>query len=123
MATQLVAAKRYDPQWTEREYTRGGSRDDLGIETLSEAILADLAHGCDVSAAISTCGWRRRQGERSCTSMHCDRLSHGSVTRCSPRHVRPNATAPRLCTGCSCTRMEREPAPSNVAIRNRWTRT
>ena len=37
--------KSFDPHWTEIEYNPGGSRDDLGIETLSEAILADLLPG------------------------------------------------------------------------------
>lgn len=36
---------RFDPDWTEQEYKAGGARDDLGIETLSEAILADLLPG------------------------------------------------------------------------------
>jgi hypothetical protein len=35
----------FDPLWTEIEFTAGGARDDLGIETLSEAILADLLPG------------------------------------------------------------------------------
>ena len=35
----------YDPQWTTVVYIPGGSRDALGIETLSEAILADLLPG------------------------------------------------------------------------------
>ncbi|MCC6955204.1 MAG: hypothetical protein IT316_00330 [Anaerolineales bacterium] len=35
----------FDPHWTEREYPAGGARDDLGIETLGEAILADLLPG------------------------------------------------------------------------------
>lgn len=34
-----------DPEWTEKEYRHGGSRDDLGIETLGESILADLLPG------------------------------------------------------------------------------
>ncbi len=42
MVDQVSLLGRYDPHWTEREYTRGGSRDDLGIETLSQAIVADL---------------------------------------------------------------------------------
>ena len=37
--------KDFDPHWTEKEYQRGGGRDDLGIETLSESILADLLPG------------------------------------------------------------------------------
>lgn len=37
--------KEIDPEWTELEYSRGGARDDLGIETLSESILADLLPG------------------------------------------------------------------------------
>jgi hypothetical protein len=37
--------EKYDPHWIEREYARGGARDDLGIETLSEGILADLLPG------------------------------------------------------------------------------
>ena len=36
---------RFDPDWTDQEYRAGGARDDLGIETLSEAILADLLPG------------------------------------------------------------------------------
>lgn len=40
MIDQVSLPKRHDPCWIEREYARGGSRDDLGIETLSEAILA-----------------------------------------------------------------------------------
>ena len=36
---------QYDPKWTEQEYNSGGARDDLGIETLSETILADLLPG------------------------------------------------------------------------------
>lgn len=35
----------YDPKWTAQEYNPGGARDDLGIETLSETILADLLPG------------------------------------------------------------------------------
>jgi hypothetical protein len=35
----------YDPHWTEREFSAGGSRDDLGIETLGQAILSDLLPG------------------------------------------------------------------------------
>ena len=35
----------HDPHWTERSLTPGGSRDALGIETLSETILADLLPG------------------------------------------------------------------------------
>ena len=35
----------YDPEWTEQEFKAGGARDDLGIETLGEAILADLLPG------------------------------------------------------------------------------
>ena len=35
----------YDPARTEREYSEGGARDDLGIEILSESILADLLPG------------------------------------------------------------------------------
>ena len=42
MVDQVSLLGRYDPHWTEREYTRGGSRDDPGIETLSQAIVADL---------------------------------------------------------------------------------
>ena len=45
VAIPYVAHERYNPQWTERELSRGGSRDDLGIETLSESILADLLPG------------------------------------------------------------------------------
>lgn len=40
-----VISGRYDPQWTQPEYNPGGSRDALGIETLSESILADLLPG------------------------------------------------------------------------------
>lgn len=36
---------KFDPQWTEPEYRAGGARDDLGIETLSETITADLMPG------------------------------------------------------------------------------
>ena len=35
----------FDPHWTEKEYNPGGSRDDLGIETLGESILSDLLPG------------------------------------------------------------------------------
>jgi len=35
----------YDPAWTEQEFYAAGARDDLGIETLGEAILADLLPG------------------------------------------------------------------------------
>lgn len=35
----------YDPRWTEPEFGRGGGRDNLGLEALSESILADLLPG------------------------------------------------------------------------------
>ena len=35
----------HDPQWTEKEFSTGGSRDDLGLETLGESILSDLLPG------------------------------------------------------------------------------
>ena len=35
----------YDPHWTSPQFSRGGARDALGVETLSEAILADLLPG------------------------------------------------------------------------------
>ncbi len=35
----------FDPHWTQPEFTAGNARDDLGIETLGEAILADLLPG------------------------------------------------------------------------------
>jgi hypothetical protein len=35
----------WDPQWTDAQYLPGGARDDLGVETLSESILADLLPG------------------------------------------------------------------------------
>ncbi|MFC1975478.1 hypothetical protein ACFLXQ_03655 [Chloroflexota bacterium] len=46
MITQLIHRELYDPHWTEVEYKsvlRG--RDFLGVETLSESILADLLPG------------------------------------------------------------------------------
>jgi len=36
---------QFDPIWTEKEFNKGGARDDLGIETLGESILADLLPG------------------------------------------------------------------------------
>lgn len=45
MMERDVLDRMYDPQWTEIEYKRGGGRDFLGIETLSEGILADLLPG------------------------------------------------------------------------------
>ncbi len=44
--TELVPVPgKYDPQWTQLEYSAGGGRDDLGAETLGESILADLLPG------------------------------------------------------------------------------
>jgi len=45
MLDSIYPHKEFDPEWTELEYSRGGARDDLGIETLSESILADLLPG------------------------------------------------------------------------------
>lgn len=45
MVDSVFQREKHDPHWTEREYARGGARDDLGIETLSEGILADLLPG------------------------------------------------------------------------------
>lgn len=45
MINQLLSLHPYNPRWTEVEYGRGGSRDNLDIETLSESILADLLPG------------------------------------------------------------------------------
>ena len=45
MIDNLLNGDRHDPQWTEYEYGRGGARDNLGIETLSESILSDLLPG------------------------------------------------------------------------------
>jgi hypothetical protein len=45
MIEDVFQRRHYDPHWAEREYARGGARDDLGIETLSEGILADLLPG------------------------------------------------------------------------------
>jgi len=45
MIDDVLLRRPYDPDWTEREYTDAGGRDHLGIETLSEAILADLLPG------------------------------------------------------------------------------
>ena len=56
MLNKIPLMGRYDPQWTEREYTRGGSRDDLGIETLSEAILADLLPGINTTSVAPSPG-------------------------------------------------------------------
>ncbi len=39
MIDQVSLPKRHDPHWTKREHAEGGSRDDLGIEPLTEAIL------------------------------------------------------------------------------------
>jgi hypothetical protein len=45
LTTAALLQEPYDPHWTEIEYKRGGGRDFLGIETLSEGILADLLPG------------------------------------------------------------------------------
>ncbi len=45
MIDHAFLREHYDPHWTEIEYKRGGGRDFLGIETLSEGILADLLPG------------------------------------------------------------------------------
>lgn len=45
MVNQHLFRESYDPQWTEVEYRRVGGRDFLGVETLSEGILADLLPG------------------------------------------------------------------------------
>lgn len=42
---EIIDWSRFDPSWTEQEFSKGGARDDLGIETLSESILADLLPG------------------------------------------------------------------------------
>jgi hypothetical protein len=41
MVEQELRRGRYDPYWTWREYSRGGARDGLGVETLSQSILTD----------------------------------------------------------------------------------
>jgi len=45
MGNQSLPREAYDPLWTEVEYRRVGGRDFLGVETLSEGILADLLPG------------------------------------------------------------------------------
>lgn len=45
MLPKTLLQERFDPHWTEIEYKRGGGRDFLGVETLSEAILSDLLPG------------------------------------------------------------------------------
>ena len=41
----LLERKLHDPHWTSPQFSEGGARDALGVETLSEAILADLLPG------------------------------------------------------------------------------
>jgi hypothetical protein len=45
MLADTFLREKFDPHWTEIEYKRGGGRDFLGVETLSEGILADLLPG------------------------------------------------------------------------------
>src|SRR5438128_12672819 len=41
----MISPGAYDPHWTQAEYSAGGGRDALGIETFSESILSELLPG------------------------------------------------------------------------------
>jgi hypothetical protein len=57
----VVDWSQFDPVWMDKEFNKGGARDDLGIETLSESILADLLPGINNQTRraryYSFCAW------------------------------------------------------------------
>ena len=86
----IATRQTYDPNWTEPEYglaARG--RDFLGIETLSEAILADLLPGINNQTRraryYSFWAWMLRDFIRDAGATH---------TQEAWRAIRANAAAP-----------------------------